>query len=179
MKGHVAPENLNGGLNNQTSASIVFDRLPSYLSLWGMACCSTALLVVMVQVAQMWLLSLYSKVPRCILWPEPTWLRSPSPPPPPCAPFPHYRLGWMQECLVSPPARKCRERSQPYGVCTSVFVCGFIVRVLQQDSAWQPESVACPCVRMWKCVTGLVCESAVKCCPTAPPGCQLRFTMLN
>lgn len=38
MKGHVAPENLNGGLNNQTSASIVFDRHPSCLSLWGMAC---------------------------------------------------------------------------------------------------------------------------------------------
>lgn len=39
MKGHVALENLNGGINNQMSASIVFDRLPLYSSLWGMACC--------------------------------------------------------------------------------------------------------------------------------------------
>lgn len=39
MKAHVAPENLNGGLNNQTSASIVFDRPPPTLpfGVWHVA----------------------------------------------------------------------------------------------------------------------------------------------
>lgn len=37
MKGHVALENLNGGLNNQTPASIVSDRHPACLCLWAVA----------------------------------------------------------------------------------------------------------------------------------------------
>lgn len=40
----------------------------------------------------------------------------------------------------------------------SLLCCSLSACILQQDAAWQPESVACPCVRMWKCVTGLVCE---------------------
>ena len=199
MKGHVAPEKLNGGLNNHTSASIVFDRLPPPTPpppLGGTACCSTAHLVVMEQVAQPWLPSLYSKVPHSILWPAlHGYIHTPHPPscpPPPLHAFPlpplPARLDAGMSCLT-PSEKVLRAFTALWcGVCVCVWrafieqlsqcVC-VCVCVLQQGSAWQPESVACPCVRMWKCVTVLVCESAVKCCPAAPPGCQLRFTMLN
>lgn len=62
MEGHVSPENLSGGWKNQTSASIVPDRHPSCLSLWVVACCGTPLLVMMVRVALIRLLSLFSMV---------------------------------------------------------------------------------------------------------------------
>lgn len=53
MKGHVALENLKGGINNQMSVSIVSDRLPVHRSLWAMVCCAAALPAVTGQVAQM------------------------------------------------------------------------------------------------------------------------------
>ena len=131
MKGHVAPENLNGGLNNQTSASIVFDRRPPSClpPLWGHgtlqysspcrdgASGSAMTAVTLLQGAPLHLVT------------GPTRLPPPPPPLPPLrlpsmhSPFPHYRLGWMQECLVSPTVRKCRECSQPYGVCMCVCEC--------------------------------------------------------
>lgn len=177
MKGHVAPENVNGGWNNQTSASIVFDRHPSYLSLWGMARCSTALPVTMGQVAQIWLLSLYSKVPHSILWLGLHGYIHPPPPPlpAPCVPFPHSCPAWMQECLVSPPVEKVS------GVlialwcvykCVRVRACEFIVQLSVctaaglSVTAWVSGVPLCKDVKvchwasLWECSQMLSCSSS-------------------
>lgn len=199
MKGHVAPENLNGGLNNQTSASIVFDRLPPPTSpplgghgmlQYSSPCRDGA------SGSAMTAVTLLQGAPLHLVT-GPTRLRPPPPPPPPpflpsssplcIPPSPTTGLAGCRNVLSHPQRESVASVHSPM-VCVCVCVWhAFIeqlsqcvcVCVLQQGSAWQPESVACPCVRMWKCVTGLVCESAVECCPAAPLGCQLRFTMLN
>lgn len=164
MKGHVAPENLNGGINNQTSASIVFDRQPSYFSLWGMVCCSIVLYVVTGEAAQIWLLSLYSKVPHSILWlslytTPPSYRSLPSL----CFPFPH---SWMQECLVSPLVSRCSKCSWPYGVCVGVsLLCSFLHTAAGPSvTAWVSGVPLCKDVKvchwasLWECSQMLSCS---------------------
>lgn len=95
---------------------------PSCLSLWVTACCSTALLVVMLQVARdMTAVTLLEGAPSCD-WAYAGYIH-PHPLPPPCVPFPHSWLGCMQECLVSPPVRKSVVSVNSPMACVRVCLC--------------------------------------------------------
>lgn len=70
MKGHVAPENLNGGWNNQPSASIVPDRPPPPAFPFGLRRVAVQLsLSWCCKWLGIWLLSLYSKVLHLVTGP--------------------------------------------------------------------------------------------------------------
>lgn len=167
MNGRVPAENLNGGVNNQSRwASCLTGTLP--------ACCRTALLVMTGQVAQTWLLSLYSKVPQCILWPggggggTRCYIHNLLP-----------LLALLDAGMVclTPAGRVQRVFTDLWCVC--VHGSEFIVQLFVCTAAGLSVTARVSGTALWKCVTGRVCGSAVKRCPAAPPGCQLRFTMLN
>lgn len=145
MKGHVAPENLNGGINNQTSASIVFDRQPSYFSLWGMVCYSTLFHVMTGQVTYIWLLSLYSKGAHSILW---LGLHSY------IHPASYHSLFTMLSLSPTPGCRitkRCSECSRPCSVCAGVsLLCSSL------------HTAAKPSVTVW--VSGVPLCKDVKVC---------------
>lgn len=135
MKGHVAPENLNDGLNNEMPASIVFDRHPSYLLPLGYG---------MLQYSSPSRdeASGSDKTAVTQLQGAPLHLVTGAPLPPPCLSVPHFWLGWMQECLVSPWQKSIVSVHSPMvcvRVCVCVRACELIVQlslcVLQQDSA--------------------------------------------